>query len=112
VYLFKNGAFPAKPDFAENVLLDAPEGRERVAYTLGDFNGDGRVDIAFGAGSEKLVIHTSTATEFISSRPWLTLNVPTFGVARAYDLNGNPNKDLVLFHPGGAYKQRVDVIVF
>jgi hypothetical protein len=112
VYLFKDGRFPAKPTFAENVLLDAPEGRERVAYTLGDFNGDGRMDVAFGEGSDKLAIRTGSADQFISPHPWVTLSVPAFGIARPVDLNGNKSKDLVMFHPGGANRRRVDVIVF
>ena len=47
-----------------------------------------------------------------SARPWVALAIPTFGVARPCDLNGNDKKDLVLFHPSGGHKTRVVVVVF
>jgi len=112
VYLLNENGFGRKPTYTEKVLLDAPEGRERVAYTFGDFSGDGRIDVAYGAASDKLVIHTSTPERLASSGPWVTLAIPTFGVARPYDLNGNEAKDLVLFHPSGPHKTRVEVVVF
>jgi hypothetical protein len=112
VYLFKDGAFPARPTFAESALLDAPEGRERVAYALGDFNGDGRMDAAFGESADKMAIRTGSAGKLVSPRPWVVLNVPSFGVALPLDLNGNKAKDLVLYHPGGGNKKRIDVVVF
>ena len=112
VYLFKNGGFASKPDSSESFLLDAPESRERVVYAFGDFNGDGRVDVAVGSGADKVEIHTSSETRLVSSKPWATLHVPALGVARAYDLNGNKAKDLVLFHPEGENKKRIDVALF
>ena len=112
VYLFKDGRFGDKPTFTESFTLDAPDGLERVAYTLSHFSGDGRVDVAFAAGRDRLVIHTGSTDRFISSRPWVGFDIPGFGVARPYDLNNNDSKDLVLHHPGGDHKKRVDVIVF
>ncbi|MCX5772239.1 MAG: FG-GAP-like repeat-containing protein [Candidatus Hydrogenedentes bacterium] len=112
VYLLKDGRFGNKPNFTESFTLDAPDGLERVAYTLGDFNGDDRIDLAFAAGRDRLVIHTGSADAFISSRPWVGFDIPAFGVARAYDLNNNVAKDLVIHHPGGDNKKRIDVIVF
>lgn len=112
VYLFKDGAFPSKPTFAESVLLDAPEGRERVAYALGDFNGDGRMDAAFGQSADKMAIRTGSAEQFVSPRPWVVLDLPSFGTGQAFDLNGNKAQDLVLYHSGGNNKKRLDVVVF
>ncbi len=112
VYLFQDGKFASKPTFEEDFLLDAPDGRERVAYTLGDFSGDGRMDVAFGAGANKMDIFTSSPERLVSSRPWVSLEIPSFGIAHPCDLNGNKAKDMVLFHPGGANKKRIDVIVF
>lgn len=112
VYLFKDGTFSPKSAFSEDFLLDAPEGRERVAYAFGDFSGDGTLDVVFGAGEQKLVIHTGSEDRLLSSRPWVTLTLPAFGVAHKMDLNGNAAEDLVLDHPGGANKKRIDVIVF
>jgi hypothetical protein len=112
VYLLKDSKFGVKPDFTESFTLDAPDGLERVAYTLGDFNGDGRIDVAFAATRERLEIHTGSPTEFIESKPWVGFDIPAFGIARTYDLNNNECKDLVIHHPGGRDKKRIDVIVF
>lgn len=79
---------------------------------MGDFNGDGRIDIAFGSGAENLVVHTGSEKAFISSKPWLTLPVPAFGVADTHDLNGNKAKDIVVYHPGMKSKERVEVVLF
>ena len=112
VYLFEDGAFPSKPTFAESALLDAPEGRERIAYAIGDFNGDGRKDAAFGESADKLAFRTGSAEQFVSPRPWVVLSIPSFGTALPLDLNGNKAQDLVMYHPGGANKKRIDVVVF
>jgi len=112
VYLLNDDRFEPKPTYTEKVLLDAPEGRERVAYTFGDFSGDGRIDVAYGAASDRLEIHTSSPERLVSPKPWVALAIPTFGVARPCDLNGNDNKDLVLFHPSGEHNTRVEVVVF
>lgn len=112
VHLFTGRGFAVKPDFSETISLDAPEGREKVAYAMADFSGDGRLDVAFGMGAEKLAIHTGTPTQFVSSRPWVELALPTFGVARPENLNGNAAKDLILFHPAGEHQSRVEVVIF
>ena len=112
VYLFNGTDFGDKPTFSTGLTMDAPEGRERVAYTFGDFNGDGRLDVAFGKESDTLAIRTGEKERFLSSDPWVTIKVPSFGMAETYDLNGNAAQDIVMYHPGGANSKRVDVIVF
>jgi hypothetical protein len=112
VYLFNGTDFGDKPTFSTGLTMDAPEGRERVAYTFGDFNGDGRLDVAFGKESDTLAIRTGEKERFLSSDPWVTIKVPSFGMAEAYDLNGNAAQDIVMYHPGGPNAKRVDVIVF
>ena len=112
VYHFDGAGFPAKPTFTRSLTFDAPDGRERVVYTLGDFNGDTFADVAFGAGANKLAIHTGSTDSLLSPRPWVRLDLPTFGNARPCDLNGNASKDLVISHPGGKNRKRVEVIVF
>jgi len=113
VYVFKNGGYGTKPDFKTSLSFDAPEGRQRAAYAMGDYNGDGRIDAAFGAGSEKLEIRTGSATQFLSSKPWVTLALPPFGVARTVNLvEGKKSQDIILFHPGGDNKTRLHAVVF
>ncbi|NIA14582.1 MAG: hypothetical protein GWP08_10930 [Nitrospiraceae bacterium] len=112
VYLFNDGTFDEKPSYVERLSLDAPDGRERIAYSFGDFSGDGRIDVAYGRGANRLVIHTSDTERLVSAKPWVTLSLPSFGVARPCDLNGNSAQDLVIYHPGGEHKERVEVVVF
>ena len=112
VYLFKGNGFTEDPTFSTSLTMDAPEGRERVAYTFGDFNGDGRLDVAFGRESDTLAIRTGEKERFLSSDPWTTVKVPSFGIADEYNLNGNPAQDIIMCHPGGPNAKRVDVILF
>lgn len=112
VHLFRDGGFASRPDFNTTLTLDAPDGREQVAYTMADFDGDGRLDVAFGSGANELVIHTGEPDRFISNRPWQRIDVPSFGIARAFDLDGNAAQDIIIIHPGGPNSKRVEVIVF
>ncbi len=112
IYLFNGEGFGKKPDFKTNLSIDAPEGKEQAAYALGDFNGDGKTDAVFGAGPDKLLLHAGGDAKFIASKPYLTLDVPAFGIARPNDLNGNKAEDLVIFHPGITGKEQIEVLVF
>ncbi len=111
VYQYNGKDFGQKPVYTTSISMDAPEGREQVAYTMEDFNGDGRMDVAFGQASDKLGILVSEPGQLGASKPWLTLTLPAFGIARPHDLNNNPAKDIVLFHPSGKNSKRIEVIV-
>lgn len=112
VHLFKDGGFAKSADYHSTVTVDAPEGRERVAFTMADFNGDGRSDVAFGSGGTEIIIHTGEENRFMSSKPTYRLALPSYGEARPYDLNGNGSDDIVLFHTSGADQKRIEVAVF
>ncbi len=112
VYLFNGEDFGKGPAFRTGLTMDAPEGREQVAYCMEDFSGDGRMDVAYGKEDEVLVVHTGEEGRFVSAKPWAKLDLPSFGLARPFDLNGNSAKDIVLFHPGGDNAKRVEAIVF
>jgi hypothetical protein len=112
VYLYNGKDFGDKPAYETSIAMDAPEGREQVAYTMGDFNGDGRQDIAFGEAAGELAVRTGEPQRLVSVKPWVTLKVPAFGVARTVNLGNKAAKDIVLYHPSGANSKRVDVIVF
>jgi hypothetical protein len=112
VFVFKDGGFSTKPDFKAGVSIDAPEGREQSAYAMGDFNGDGRADIVFGEGRSKMSVHTGSADRFISSKPWVTVEVAAFGQAHAHDVNGNEADDIVIHHPGIEDAEYIEVVVF
>lgn len=112
VHLYTDDGFPEAPSFRTNISLEAPNGREQVAYTMGDFNGDGYVDAAFGSGKETLTVHLGTDTGDLSSRPLLSLDLPAFGTARKVRLNSDTKDDLVIFHPNGSDSARIDVVLF
>ena len=94
------------------MTMDAPEGRQRVAYTFGDFNGDGLLDVIYGKSDDKLSVYTGDIKRFVSTRSWKTFDMPSFGSAAPYDLNNNAAKDIILIRPGGYQAKRTDVIVF
>jgi hypothetical protein len=79
---------------------------------VGDFNGDGRIDVAFARSSDKLVIHTGREDRFLSGAPWRKFDLPAFGVARPVFLDGNACRDILLFHPAGPHARRVELLVF
>lgn len=112
LYLFDGKGFNSKADYSTQMTMDAPEGRARVAYTFGDFNGDGRVDVAYGSGKDSLAVYEGSEKNFLSSRPWQKFSIPAFGIARPYDLNGNESRDIILFRPGTALGKRVDILIF
>lgn len=112
IYIFNGTGFGAKPDFKTSISIEAPEGKEQAAYCLGDFNGDGKTDAAFGAGSDKLHLQAGGEAEFISSKPYLTLKVPSFGIAKAYKLNDNAAEDIIIYHPGISLRDQIEVLVF
>lgn len=112
VHLFGNGDFPDTPTYQAKLSLDAPEGRERIAYTVGDFTGDGLLDVAVGQGSQSLALHFGNTGGFVSTKADLELPVPAFGIARPYDLDGNPSQDIVIFHPSGPNHKRIEVLIF
>lgn len=112
IYLFNGSGFGSKPNFTASVTIEAPEGKEQAAYCLGDFNGDGNTDAAFGAGSNKLHLQAGGGSEFIASKPYLSVDVPSFGIAKAHSLDGNRAEDIVIYHPGISNKERIEVLLF
>lgn len=112
VYLFKDGKFSDKPQFQEGLTIGAPEGREEVAHTLADFNGDGRLDLALATSRDELSLFTGRTDRFISKKAWQVVNVPSFGTAQPHDLNENGAQDLLIFHTSGEHRKRVEVLVF
>ena len=111
-HLYTARGFDQKYSFRTHIIVDAPEGRERVAYTMGDFTGDGQIDAAIGIGAEKFAVYKGDAKTFLSGSPWKIFAVPSFGVARSEDLDGNGTEDIVLFHPSGDHQKRIEVILF
>lgn len=111
VYPYHEG-FGNAPAYTTALSLDAPEGRERVAYALGDFNGDGRKDVAFGQSADTLVVQRGEPKSFVENGTWVSVPVPSFGDARTVKIDQNAAEDIVLFHPAGENSKRIEVILF
>lgn len=112
VYLYGADGFPAKPSYREHITLDAPDGRAPVAYALGDFNGDKLLDVAHGEGKDKMLVHTGSKDEFLSSKPWRELALPAYGQTRTVDLTGDGRDALILFGEGTGNEKSISVIEF
>lgn len=112
VYEFADGKFSDAPVFNKSLTFEAPDGRERIAYELADFTGDGRMDLAFSSGRDKLVVHGGDAKDFLTRDPVFEVAVPSFGKAQAQDLRGDGSMDLIIVHPGGQDSKRAEVILF
>ena len=112
VYLFDGIRFPDAPNYSASLTIGAPEGREQVAHALADFTGDGRLDLAIATSRDELAIHAGESNRLFARSPTLRVQVPSFGDARAYDLNGSGGQDLIIFRPDGPNSQRVEVLVF
>jgi len=112
VYLYGDGGYPQEPNYTTGLTIDAPDGREEIAYTFGDFNGDGRIDASLGSGSEKLEIYLGEDDRLISKSPWKTFDIVPFGVARTHRLDTNTRDDLIIHHPSGELKRVIDVVIF
>ncbi|HOK10031.1 MAG TPA: hypothetical protein PLT82_10765 [Candidatus Hydrogenedens sp.] len=112
VFLAKENGFLPKPDYQTSITMDAPEGRDQVAYAVDDFSGDGLMDIAFGQSQNTIAVNIATQEGSLKTKSWLRVDVPGFGLIRTGKINENANKDIVLFRPTGENKARVDVIIF
>lgn len=110
VYLQRERGFSDDPDMRTRLTITAPDDEE-LAYTLGDFNGDGRVDAAFGE-DDQLAIFVGERDRFISRRPWVTVDIPPFGNAKTTDITGNGRDDIVLSRPSQDDRRTIRVVLF
>lgn len=112
VFLFGSDSIPNKPAYTSSVTMDAPEGRDQVAYAVADFSGDGVLDIAYGVSENVLALNCGTKEGFLKTKDWMKLNLPSFGIIKVVDVNKNKRADMILYRPTGEFKKRVDVIIF
>ncbi len=111
-YMCGDEGLSPEPQFHESLTLNAPEDRRNIAYTSGDFNGDGWLDTAFADAAGCLVVHTGSPKKLVSDRPWQAIQVPAYGLARPYHLNDNANEDIVIIHPDTEEEKAVHVLLF
>ena len=111
-YLSSATGIESQPSLSQNITVSAPDDREQIAYAMGDFNGDSRLDLALGSGEDALEVHIGGETRFVEPKPWVQLNLPSLGIARPCDIDGNTAEDLIIFHPDGQKSKRIEVILF
>lgn len=111
-HLNRGGVFSAKPDLSSAFVFRVPSHNQEGVFALGDFNGDSRLDVVFGDGGSRLVVHTGEDSRFIASTPWITLNIESEGLARTCDLDNNDSDDLIVFQPAYMNKGACTVLVF
>ncbi|MGO4550161.1 FG-GAP repeat domain-containing protein [Lysobacter sp. 2RAF19] len=105
---FTNGSGRLVPGFEMNPIMETGSNTSSMDFlALGDFNGDGRTDIAAadGAGAamntRTWVVHQSAAGKF-DTTPVSRLGEPIGNVIRTADLDRNGADDLILAHDGWA----------
>ncbi|HOV33438.1 MAG TPA: hypothetical protein PLX23_08760 [Candidatus Hydrogenedens sp.] len=113
VFLSDGKQLPPKPSYQTNILMDAPEGKDQIAYAVDDFSGNGVLDIAFGRARNVLQINTSSFSEGVMKiKQWIKLDIPGFGLIKTTNINDNKSRDMIIHRPSGENKNRVDIIIF
>ncbi len=112
VFLSDGKFIPTKPNYQTTMTMDAPEGRDQIAYAIDDFSGDGILDIAFGESQNTIQINLGLQEGTLKTKQWTKINVPAFGIIRTYNINDNNNKDIIIYRPTGENKKRLDIILF
>jgi len=112
VFLFRDGTYAEEPDFTSKLSIDAPEDDAEVAYAIGDYNGDGRIDAALSSGDDALAVHIGEKGEFLARRPWLEIDLPPVGTARTVNIDDNGRDDILLMPPQTNETQTFYAIIF
>lgn len=96
--------FAAKPTAARDLVfqlsLNENNSDLQAVDMTGDFDGDGKTDLAFGVGREELALYRGgKAGEVFSAEPMATIAVRAFGHALPVALDQGAKSDLVLWYP-------------
>ena len=109
---FRDSGFPKKAHRDTRLSMDAPEGREQVAYVMGDFTGDGRLDALVAVKRDRLSLFEGTEDRLIARRATHKFDLPAFGVARRCNIDGDERDDVVIFHRQNEQQRRIEVLIF
>lgn len=112
VYMYSDGVFSQVPTSHRTITVDAPEDREQIAFSSADFTGDGLLDVAYGVKEDRFSFYAGNANTLFDAKPMASLDIPAFGVAEDYNLNDNGRADIIIYHPNGKARKRIEVIVF
>jgi len=112
VFLSDSNSLPLKPDYQTTMTMDAPDGKDQIAYAIDDFSGDGILDIAYGQSHNTIQINIGLQEGNLKTKQWTKVNIPAFGIIRTSYINDNKSKDIIIYRPTGENKERVDIILF
>jgi hypothetical protein len=94
------------PDFTKEVTLEVgleEGGHAQIVDFKGDYNGDGRKDLAVATGAMELSVFLGkepSKGELFDRKPVEKIEVDTFGEFRPLDLNGDGRLDMILHYSG------------
>lgn len=111
-YLYRDGGYPEDPQLTARLALGDAQKSDDGAFTHGDFNGDGRADLALGDGTDTLQFRAGSEKDLFEDDPFATVDVPPYGVARTVRLDANERDDVVLFRPYDPEAARIHLIRF
>ncbi|MGC9053300.1 MAG: FG-GAP repeat domain-containing protein, partial [Candidatus Hydrogenedens sp.] len=112
VFLANTNYLSSKPDYQTTMTMDAPDGKDQIAYAIDDFSGDGILDIAYGQSQNTIQINIGLQEGNLKTKQWTKVSVPAFGIIRTSYINDNKSKDIIIYRPTGKNKERVDIILF
>ncbi len=99
-----DGLFPAEPDFGTKVSFQLDFTRQGGQFSMfmdcqGDYNGDGRKDLAVGTKRDELAIFFGDAHKVFTRNPQVQEAVRTSSRTLARDFNVDGKTDLLLYYP-------------
>jgi hypothetical protein len=98
-----------RPPFRDDPLFQRYQAAELIDLS-GDFNGDGRRDLAAQIRDDRLAIYLSSPDASTAGRPDYLLTIPRearFGIA---DIDGDGRSDIVLHWPAAAGEDKTSVL--
>lgn len=111
-HFFENGVLPEEESLSNSITMDISQDGEEAIHTYGDYNADGINELAVGTKRSALTISAITKNGALTKKPWATMDVSGFGIARTHDLDNSGTDDLIIIHPRGTHKKTIDVIRF
>ena len=109
LYLFNGHGYDAEPSGRTTFEARDLDKKSRPTMELGDFNGDGLLDLAASRTGSELGFFSGRKEGLFEEDPWATVQVSATGKAYVEDLNKNGKDDLVLMSTESA---GLDIILF
>ncbi len=82
----------------------------RISW-IGDYDGDGLIDLVVADGGGRLMFYRGSAEEYLESKASLVLDIPGPNEIRSAELNDDGRDDLILIHKPGQGSTRLTLLV-